>query len=56
MTMPMKIPSAEVLRLGGTASATASIGSIVIIRISTTRKLKFAWAAICCSRFAAPPP
>ena len=38
--MPTKMPSAEVLRLGGTASATASSGSISIITTSTSRKLK----------------
>ena len=36
------MPSADELRLGGTASATASSGSISIITTSTRRKLKLA--------------
>ena len=36
--MPTKMPSEEVLRFGGTASATASSGSISIITTSTMRK------------------
>ena len=43
------MPSADELRLGGTASATASSGSISIITTSTMRKLKCASiAARCC--------
>ena len=46
----MKMPSADALRLGGTASATASSGSISIITTSTRRKLRSAWASsICCA-------
>ena len=45
----MKMPSAELLRLGGTASATASSGSISIITTSTSRKWRLAWAPSRCS-------
>ena len=45
----MKMPSAELLRFGGTASATASSGSISIITTSTRRKWKLAWEPSRCS-------